>query len=275
MAEMNTILGRLWRKTKDFIKQLEPLEFVVAQDAQSKIKPNIICHFQPSSIIAEEYRTIRTNLQFALSGQERKSFLITSSVNEEGKSVTTINLAVVIAQYQSSPILIVDCDLRKPSMHRYLGLDIQNGIADYLERHRSFDEIVKTTELPHVSAITAGDIPKNPSELLGSSRMEQFIQEARHRYEYVIFDTPPVIPVTDAAVLGPKLDGAVMLMKTGDTQRETAGHAYRLLKQANTTILGFIMTNAKQYIPKYLYRYQYYHYYHYYHYQRNEKDGKV
>jgi capsular exopolysaccharide synthesis family protein len=271
MAHVHTVFEKLWENAQKFFRQLEPVEFVVDKQANSRIKPNIICHFQPKSIIAEEYRAIRTNLQFALAGHEHKSFLITSSVNDEGKSVTTLNLATVIAQSLTGPVLVVDCDLRKPTMHRYLGLEMAVGLVDYLEGRLPLEALIKTTEIPNIHAITIGKIPGNPSEMLGGAAMETFISEAKRRYEYVIFDTPPIIPVTDAAVLGPKLDGAVVLIKTAETQRETVNHAARLLKQANTHILGFVLTNAKQYIPKYLYRYQYYHYYHYYHYKQDEK----
>lgn len=263
MAGIRSALSKIGAKLAGIYHQMEPAEFVVRKQKEGSVKPNIISYYDPKSIIAEEYRTIRTNLQFALSGNDKKRFLVTSSVHTEGKTVTSTNLASIFAQDTKKTVLLVDCDLRKPSVHRYLSLEMEHGITDYLEHDIPLPQLIKNTEIPNLDIITCGTIPENPSELLGCERMDQFIADAEELYDYVIYDTPPIIPVTDAAVLGPKMQGAVLLIKAGDTQRETVKHAYRLFQQADTKILGFVLTGAQQYIPKYLYRYQYYHYYHY------------
>src|SRR5699024_3119377 len=182
----------------------------------SKIR-HLITKLNPRSPISEQYRTIRTNLQFASIDKELRSILITSAAPSEGKSMTTANLAVVYAQ-QGKKVLLIDADLRNPTVHYTFRLDNLQGLSTILVGESSFEEGISSTDIENLDVISCGPIPPNPSELLASQRMQAVLEKAKSFYDVVIFDTPPVLAVTDAQILANIVDGSLLVVRSRQTE---------------------------------------------------------
>ncbi|MFS0637351.1 CpsD/CapB family tyrosine-protein kinase [Mesobacillus foraminis] len=204
----------------------------------------LITSYDPKSPISEQYRTIRTNIQFSSIDEELKTIMVTSSGPGEGKSTTASNLAVVFAQAENS-VLLVDADLRKPTAHYTFNLTNTFGLTTVLAKQISLEEAANNTNIPNLSVLTSGPIPPNPSELMGSVGMERFIKEAKESYDIIIFDTPPVLAVTDAQVLANKCDGTILVAYSGKTEREAAGKAKDLLLTAKGKLFGVVLNGKK------------------------------
>ena len=162
---------------------------------------NLITINNPKNPAAEAYRVIRTSVQFAQAGKELKTIAITSCTPNEGKSMTVANLAIVLTQAGKS-VLIMDCDMRNPTVHKNFNLSNKIGLSSCISMGTAVADAVQATAIEGLDALTAGVIPPNPSELLGSERMQNILQRAKEEYDYVLIDTPPVLPVTDSLVLG-------------------------------------------------------------------------
>ena len=162
---------------------------------------NLIAHNDLKNPATEAYRVIRTSIQFAQAGKELKTLAVTSCVSNEGKSMTAANLAVVLTQAGKS-VLLLDCDMRNPTVHKNFGLSNKLGLSSCISMDTPLSASVQATKVDNLYALTSGVIPPNPSELLGSERMRELLQEAREIYDYVLIDLPPVLPVADALVLG-------------------------------------------------------------------------
>lgn len=224
---------------------------------QSNIASNIrhlITKFNPKSPISEQYRTIRTNLQFASVDEELRSILITSSGPAEGKSSTTANLAVVYAQ-QGKRVLLIDADLRKPTMHYTFRLDNLRGLSNVLVGENTLEEVVNQTDVETLDVMTCGPIPPNPSELLASRKMETLLKEAKLSYDMVIFDTPPVLAVTDAQILANIVDGTVLVVRSGKTEIEASQKSKEALAPAKAKLLGVVLNGREKTASNYYYYY--------------------
>lgn len=206
---------------------------------------SLITKFNPKSPISEQYRTIRTNIEFASVDQDLRSLLVTSSGPSEGKSSTTANLGVVFAQ-QGKRVLLIDGDLRKPTVHYTFKLDNRTGLSTVLVGEKSLEETVKETDVPNLEILTCGPIPPNPSELLGSNSMKQMLQKAQETYDVVIFDTPPVLAVTDAQILANICDGSIIVARSEQTEYEAIQKAKDLLEPANAKLLGIVLNDVPQ-----------------------------
>lgn len=204
---------------------------------------SLITHNNPKSPISEQYRTIRTNIQFSSIDTQYQTLLVTSAGSSEVKSTTVANLAVVLAQ-QGKSVLLVDGDLRKPTVHYTFKVSNIQGITNVLTKQRSLENTVQQTEVEHLYLLTSGPIPPNPSELLNSKAMENMIEDAKSKYDYVLFDSPPVLAVTDAQVLANRCEGVILVTSSGKTEREDAAKAKDLLENAKAKILGVVL-NAK------------------------------
>lgn len=216
---------------------------------------HLIAKLNPRSPISEQYRTIRTNLQFASIDQELKSLLITSSEPGEGKSMTAANLAVVYAQ-QGKKVLLIDADLRKPTVHYTFHLDNLRGLSNVLIGELHLEDATVTSDIDSLDIMTCGPIPPNPSELLGSRVMKKLIEEASAYYDIIIFDAPPVLAVTDAQILADIVNGVLLVIKSGETEYETALKAKEALEPARGRLLGAILNNqAKDQKNGYYYYY--------------------
>lgn len=206
---------------------------------------SLITKFNPKSPISEQYRTIRTNIEFSSVDQDMRSLLVTSSGPSEGKSSTTANLGVVFAQ-QGKRVLLIDGDLRKPTVHYTFKLDNRTGLSTVLVGEKTLEETVKETDVPNLEILTCGPIPPNPSELLGSNAMKQMLQKAQETYDVVIFDTPPVLAVTDAQILANICDGSIIVARSEQTEYEAIQKAKDLLEPAYAKLLGIVLNDVPQ-----------------------------
>lgn len=217
-------------------------------------KTELIAHYDKLSPISEGYRAIRINLQFAGADKTLQVVGVTSSSPGEGKSTTIANLAIVMAQ-DNKKVLLVDCDLRKPTQHKKFEIE-QDGLTNTLVRGKALDALVQHDVFPNLDILTSGPIPPNPSELLGSHKMAEVIAWARDHYDYVLVDLPPILAVADAAVIGNMVDGVLMVVASGSMTPNEAMDAKKRLQQAGVTILGVILNKMPQQR-----RYGYYQYY--------------
>lgn len=204
----------------------------------------LISFANPRSPVAEAYRQLRTNIQFSSLDRPLKTILITSTNPEEGKSTTLANLAVSLAQARHS-VVLVDCDLRRPSLHEMFGLRNSEGLTSCLLNPQADHLPLQESGIEFLRLLTSGALPPNPSELLGSQRMGEVIQILRQQADYVLFDAPPIIAVTDAAVLATRVDGVLLVIRAGKTRREMAQKAKALLEKVNAHILGVVLNNVK------------------------------
>ncbi|RZT21367.1 capsular exopolysaccharide synthesis family protein [Fictibacillus sp. BK138] len=233
-------MERLSRKFKKTIKDLT--------------QRSLITHNNPKSPISEQYRTIRTNIQFASVDKEFKTLMITSSGPGEGKSTTAANLAVVLAQ-QGKKVLLIDGDLRKPTVHYTFNVSNIYGVTNVLTRQRSLKEAVVATKIPDIDVLPSGPVPPNPSELINSNSMDQLIEEASSLYDYVLFDTPPIMAVTDGQLLANRVDGVILVISSGKTEVEAAIKSKELLLHANAKILGTVLNGKDVSNDNYYYYY--------------------
>ena len=231
--------------TDDLEKQMRmrPDETIESFEGR-RIESRLVTHLDPKSPVSESYRTIRTNIQFAILNQEIKTIAISSSGPKEGKSTTVANLAITLAQLGQKTVLI-DGDLRRPVIHSIFGLSKDDGLTQYLLGKANYENIIKETMIENLSIITCGLLPPNPSELLSNKKMDLLLEKLRKEFDIVLFDTPPVIAVTDAAVLSTKLDGTLLIVKAGATEKDAFERAKTLLGSVNATLLGVVLNNLK------------------------------
>ncbi|KYD19064.1 Tyrosine-protein kinase EpsD [Parageobacillus caldoxylosilyticus] len=225
------------------------------QKQTKKLERSLITIEDPKSPISEQYRTIRTNVQFSFVDAPMRSLMVTSTGAGEGKSTTTANLAVVFAQ-QGKKVLLIDADLRKPTVHYTFRLNNYTGLTNVLTNSAPLLPSCQETRVENLYVLTSGPIPPNPAELLSSKAMEQCIQQLYNEFDLLIFDTPPVLAVTDAQILAHQCDGTVLVIESGGTEIEAAVKAKELLEAANAKLLGVVL-NKRKYRQGQYYYYQY------------------
>jgi capsular exopolysaccharide synthesis family protein len=197
------------------------------------------------SPISEAYRTLRTNLEFTSLDKPIRAMVVTSAAPEEGKSTTLANLAVTIAQ-AGKKVILVDCDLRRPSLHQIFNARNTPGFTDMMRDDALMAKPpLQETEVPNLRLLASGTIPPNPSELLASRRMSEVIAALQQQADIVLFDAPPIIAVTDAAVLSSKVDAVLLVVSAGKTKREHAKKATALLEKVNAHLIGTVLNNVK------------------------------
>ena len=199
---------------------------------------------QPRSPISEAYRTLRTSIQFLGLDRDLKTIMITSAGPNEGKSTTLANLAVTFAE-AGREVIAVDCDLRRPSLHRLFDVPNDRGLSKAISDDAPLEDVLLSTSIPHLRVLPSGLVPPNPSEVLGSQRMNRIIEGLRALADIILFDAPPTIAVTDAAVLGVKVDGVLLVVSAGKTKRDHAVKAKGLLEKVNAKVLGVVLNNVK------------------------------
>ncbi|WP_373893854.1 CpsD/CapB family tyrosine-protein kinase [Virgibacillus sp. CBA3643] len=214
----------------------------------------LITKLSPRSPVSEQYRTVRTNLQFSAVDEELQSMVVTSAGPGDGKSMTTANLAVVYAQ-QGKKVLLIDADLRKPTVHYTFRVDNLNGLSNYLVGGSALTDVSTPSDVDNLDIISCGPIPPNPSELLASKRMEKLIDEAKQSYDIIIFDTPPVLAVADAQILSSLCDGSILVVRSNQTEYDPATKAIEALKSVNAKILGTILNDRTKQDSNYYYYY--------------------
>lgn len=203
---------------------------------------DLITISDPRSPASEAYRTLRTNLSFYSLDHPLRSLVVTSPAKDEGKSTTIANLAVTMAQSGRKTIL-VDCDLRRPSLHTIFGLKQEPGLTNMVLEEMA-EPPLQPTEVENLWLLSSGKQPPNPADLLGSQKIDQIITDLQNRAEMVLFDAPPVIAVADAVILGAKVDGVLLVVQAGKTRREHAERAKNTLETAKVRLVGAALTNA-------------------------------
>ena len=197
----------------------------------------------PKSPVSEAYRTIRTNLQFAGVDKDLKIIEVTSTVPDEGKSTVIASLAVVLAQ-AGKKTLLMDCDFRNPTQHKIFNIR-NKGVSDCIATGGNFEDYKKSSGQENLDLFPAGPVAPNPSELLTSEKMKSMLAEFRETYDYVLIDTPPILPVTDAAALASRVDGVVLVIASGQDRPEDVQLSKKRLEQADARILGCVLNKVK------------------------------
>jgi len=226
------------------LKEVEESLLVSSKKRLLDSKRKLVAKYDPKSPISEQYRTIRTNILYSSVDEEIRSIMVTSSGPGEGKSTTTANLAVVFAQ-QGKTVLLVDADLRKPTVHYTFKLENTTGLTTILTNQTKLMEAVNKTDENNLYILPSGPIPPNPSELLGSKAMLHFIEQALEEFDLIIFDTPPVLAVTDAQILGNICQGSVLVVSSGKTEKDSLIKTKDLLTATNGKLLGVVLNNKK------------------------------
>lgn len=245
------------------------------KDEGRNIAAHLITHLSPKSPVAEAYRVLRTGIQFAKLDRKIKSVVVASSAPKEGKSTTSSNLAITMAKADLKTVLL-DTDLRRPVLHRVFGVKREPGLTDYLFGRAEIDEIFKQTEVENLYLVPCGIVPPNPSELLGSEKMKEFIEYLKSNYDMVIFDTPPLVAVTDALILANQVDGVLLVASAGKTEIDVIDKAREMVHRVGGNIIGVLLNNfdASATYGTYYRYYRYYRYYDYYGADRDKGEGK-
>ena len=225
---------------------------------EQKFENIFIVRNEPKSLISEAFRTLRTNIKFSSLDKPLKTLLITSPIPEAGKSSVSVNLALTVAQSGSKTIL-VDTDFRRPIIHKIFKEDNKPGLTNVLVENKKIEEVMRrVTDTDHnLYYIPSGPIPPNPSELLGSNKMKEVMKELQKQADLVLFDSPPVIAVTDALVLANQVDGVVLVLDVGEVTREASKQAKVLLEKVKAKILGVILNKVDMESESYSYYYYY------------------
>jgi len=235
-----------------------------------RIQSRLITHFAPKSPVSEAYRTLRTNISYSLVDNPLKTAVVTSSGPGEGKSTTVANLAIAFAQ-MGSRVLLVDADLRRPVLHGIFGVQREPGLVNVVAGKSRIAEALADIGVENLTLLPAGTLPPNPSELLASQAMEELLKTLSQEYDIILCDSPPVIAVTDACVLARKLDGVILVAKSGETSADALSRAKMLLDNVNAHLFGISLNGVN--INR-MYGSYYYYYHHYYYGDEKEKGSK-
>ncbi|SFI88400.1 capsular exopolysaccharide family [Paenibacillus sp. UNC496MF] len=209
---------------------------------QSSTNHNLITMENPKSPISEAYRSLRTNIQFSAIDQNMKVLMVASAKSGEGKTTTVTNLAITYAQ-EGKSVLLIDADLRKPSLHQVFQLTNRTGLTSALMNQHALPELIRSTSVDNLSVITSGPIPPNPSEILGSQRMLSLLEEFKGMYDVILFDTPPVLAVTDSSIVSSFCDGVILVVLAGKVKKDLVKKAKASLDHVKAKILGVVLNN--------------------------------
>jgi non-specific protein-tyrosine kinase len=247
-------------KTSEDVRQtleLSTLGAITRIEARTG-EEKVVAALQPRSPISEAYRALRTNIQFSTIDKPLKTILVTSANPLEGKTTTVANLGVVMAQAGLS-VIVVDSDLRRPDLHKFFSVDNKQGLTDaLLQSTPNLDGYLQGTAIENLQVLTSGPLPPNPSELLGSQRMKSLIEQLKGKADVLLFDSPPVLAVTDAAVLANQVDGVLLVVDAGATRREAASRARETIAKVGASLLGVALNKLS---AKGAGGYYYYYYY--------------
>jgi len=236
-------------------KGATPSRSMVAAVSTNNYAEVLLAHHDRGGAITEQYRALRNHL-LAHYADRRFATLIASAEPGEGKTVTCLNLGIALAERIERTTIVVDCDLRKGEMAKYLNIDKSPGVADLLRSAAALDDVVRPTVYRNLFVIPAGEAKRQEvGELLGRPELHEIASELRRKYDYVLFDTPPINRAADAGMLGPAVDGAELVVRMNKTDRESVNRAIRLFHANNVTVSGLVLTHQRFFIPNYLYRY--------------------
>lgn len=260
---MGKITNALKKAAEERIQRIEKItkirehdSIVIKKMGNSNVDARLIAYFDPKSPLTEQYKVLRTNLMSLDKSRGHKVISITSSLHSEGKTITSLNLAFAMAQLdQRLRILLVDADMRRGRLAKYLGIQQEIGLSELLSQKVSLSETLFNIDVPNLTFMAAGGVPEHPVELLSSDYMKDVLSQLRAQFDYVLIDTPPLIPVTDPGIIGAQTDGTLMVIQAGRTQRGIVMRASELLQQARARLLGYVLTNIQYHLPEYIYRY--------------------
>lgn len=225
------------------------------KNVHSQERPGLVVVSKPSSVVAEQFRTIRTNIQFSMVDNDLKTLVVTSAGPGSGKSIISANLAATFAS-EEKKVLLVDADLRKPTVHKTFRVRNNDGLTTLLtSRDTQISDIIYRTSKEGLFILTSGAIPPNPAELLASKKMDQLKNEMAELFDLVIFDMPPVMAVTDSQIMASKVDGTIFVIPKGRVRKEEALKSKEMLEMVNANILGAIMNRVSKSEDSYYYYY--------------------
>lgn len=256
---------KLWRHRPRVAPQLEEKRFIKRGMVQrhylaktideSGMDPRLLSYYDPDSYIAEQYRTMRTNFLSLREEKKFKTCLLTSALHDEGKSLTALNFAIACAELSEKKILLIDADLHKPALHYYLNVQFEDGLADLLQKDISIDSVLKETRVKNLIFLPSGHLPEKPSEALALSKMQTILEKLKTQFDLILMDSPPIVALTDAGVLGSISDTTLLVVKVGRTAREAVSRGIELLKSAHANVIGVALVNIEYCIPTYIYKY--------------------
>lgn len=215
--------------------------FKKKKNIDSEERPGLVVLNRPSSVVSEQFRTIRTNIQFSMVDKDLKTVVVTSAGPASGKSIISANLAAVFAN-EEKKVLLVDADLRKPTVHKTFKVRNNDGLTTLLtDRKKKLADVIFRTHSDGLYVLTSGPIPPNPAELLSSGRMSEINEEMLEFFDLIVFDMPPLLAVTDAQVMASKADGTIFVVPTGQVNKDQVKKSAQLLKNVNANVLGAIL----------------------------------
>jgi len=206
-----------------------------------------------NSPLVESYRTLRTNIQRKSRVKAIRSILMASATNGEGRTQTVANLAVVFSAIEGNKTLLIDADLRNPELHEIFGVGDGPGLSELLHGTTTLDEIIRPTNVQNLQLVTSGRTLHGSSELFNSQKMGEMITALKAKYDFVLFDSPPVIPYTDAIVLSNHVDGILLVVQARETRREVVRRAKELLNQSEDKFMGVVLNRVEYVIPRSIY----------------------
>jgi polysaccharide biosynthesis transport protein len=231
-----------------------------AKGSGSSKSIELVTYYDTKSLISEAYRNLRTSVLLSSgSGRPPKMLLVTSSQAGEGKTTTAINIAITLSQ-TGEKVILLDCDMRNPRVHRIIGLDNANGMSTFLSGNSDLSSMIQQSEIQNLFAVSAGRVPPNPAELLGSPRMKQGLALLEEYFDHIVIDSPPVLSVTDARILGTLVDGVILVIKGGETPKEAVQRTKRLLQEVHAHVIGTLLNNVNVHSADYYYYSKYYYY---------------
>ena len=260
MGKLTDALRKVADERLDHIERINKIKthdnLVIKKMGDSNVDPRLITYFDHKALISEQYKMLRTNILAINKTRNHKVLVFTSSIHSEGKTLTTLNVGVSIAHATQHPkVLLIDADMRRGRVAKYLGVKHDVGLSEVLQGTAQLEDALFKIDIENLTFMAAGSIPENPAELLDSSRMKAVMAELKRQYDYILIDTPPIIAVTDAGILGSQADGVIMVIQAGRTQRGIIKRASELLHQCHARVLGHVLTNIEYHLPQYIYRY--------------------
>jgi len=227
--------------------------YVVRPVQGGQVDAHVVAYHHPHSHLTESFRRLKAMIRSLEGDRKLRTVTFTSAGKGEGKSTVALNLAIAMCQDFDTRVAIVDADLRRPRIHRLLGITPRRGLSDILSGESVPEDVMITNSVPRLTVIPGGRSSKTPAELLASPRMRQFVEELKSRFDFIIFDTPPVLTVSDAIVLGPMTDGVILVIQAGKARKNLVARAVELLH--NSKILGFVLNRGDLVLSHYGYRY--------------------
>lgn len=236
------------------------------------VDSRIVAYADKSSYISEQYKVLRTNLTSLSPDKPYKTFILTSAQPQEGKSITSANLAVTLSLDKEKKTILLDADMRRPSIHALLGIKKDPGLADILSGDAGIEDFLKKPMLGDLYVVPAGSTNKDTSTILRSTKIAELINRLKKTFDYIIFDTPPVLNVTDSSILGSMCDAVLFVVKAGGTQQASIEEAFNMLEGAQAKPKACILTNVHLLLDTYSYYTKYL--YKYYKYQASDTENK-